>query len=338
MKNHWRRQLEVAAVLVVYFLLVSVSVTSVHAEAAIEIVSLSKREGRIAFAHTENNNSDIHLLDLYSLRTRSLIATKAQEANPRWSPDGKYLAFDSDQGGTDGIYVFSMLFPKEPAKLIAQLPGARQPDWSPDGSYVVFSAKRSDGQKGNSLYLANADGSSVKELYASEASITSPRWSPRGTEIVFSSNHSWPGWDLVVLDLNAKTATTLTKGVQSFVRPSWSMDSGALIFSYGSAREFDLWTLSRGDAEVKKLLSLPGREFDAEWILQQTLLLFVAEDSPGSEKYELFTFDPNSEKVEQVTRSKGSIRNISWSPYPLPPMGVVTPDTKEQASTTEKVN
>ena len=284
----------------------------------IELVYLQLKKGRLAVTYTAEENSDIYLIDFAKQVAKPLANTPARESNPRWSNDGKSLAFDSDSSGKSGIYVLSLVTPYLGPKLLAEISGAQQPDWSPDDAYILFSARNR--KQGRSLLVVDTAGENIRRIHNSSHSITSPRWSPQGTEILFSSNHSWPGWDLVLLDVNSKTKKTLTKGVQNFVKSSWHPNGGSILFSYGSAQEFNLWKLEKGSKEVTEVLSLPGRMFDAEWIMGGKTLIFVAEDSPGSGHYEVFIYDLKSESLSQVTRSRGSIRDISWSPFPVPPI------------------
>lgn len=59
---------------------------------------------------------------------------------PRFSPDGKWLAFTSDRTGSDQVYVGA--FPSGPTHQISRL-GGRDPHWRGDGLELFFLA--SDG-------------------------------------------------------------------------------------------------------------------------------------------------------------------------------------------------
>ena len=62
----------------------------------------------------------------------------AQERSPRFSPDGKWLAYASDRTGQDEIYVDG--FPTGGVRTQVSADGGREPVWSRDGSRVFYRA------------------------------------------------------------------------------------------------------------------------------------------------------------------------------------------------------
>jgi Tol biopolymer transport system component/predicted Ser/Thr protein kinase len=68
---------------------------------------------------------------------RSLLATKFNERGPALSPDGRWLAYDSDESGQFEIYVRP--FPDVGAgKWLVSSGGGQEPKWSRDGRTLVF--------------------------------------------------------------------------------------------------------------------------------------------------------------------------------------------------------
>jgi serine/threonine-protein kinase len=71
--------------------------------------------------------------------TVSPFATEsAQERNPRFSPDGRWLLYASDRTGRDEIYVEA--FPDGGRRVQVSLDGGREPTWSRDGSQIFYRA------------------------------------------------------------------------------------------------------------------------------------------------------------------------------------------------------
>ena len=66
------------------------------------------------------------------------IATPALEWAPRFSPDGKWIAFDSDESGSPEVYLRS--FPDPSSKVQVSAGGGHSPIWLPDGKRIVYSA------------------------------------------------------------------------------------------------------------------------------------------------------------------------------------------------------
>jgi TolB protein len=94
--------------------------------------------------------------------------------HPAWSPDGKYIAYDSgkrDRGGNSQSTIFIMdADGKNPRPLITR---ANRPAWSPDGQKIVFVSN----QDGNDeIYMIDVDGKNLKRLTMNRYQDTDPCW------------------------------------------------------------------------------------------------------------------------------------------------------------------
>jgi Tol biopolymer transport system component len=71
------------------------------------------------FPRTDNEaQGDVWLLDMTRGRKPApLLNTKFHEANPAFSPDGKWLAFTSDESGRPELYVDAFMSGDTPARL-----------------------------------------------------------------------------------------------------------------------------------------------------------------------------------------------------------------------------
>ncbi|MBV9268395.1 MAG: PD40 domain-containing protein, partial [Acidobacteriaceae bacterium] len=63
--------------------------------------------------------------------------------SPRWSPDGKRLAFDSRATGNAEIYVMDAANPGAPSRFTNDNSENVVPSWSRDGRFIYFASKRS---------------------------------------------------------------------------------------------------------------------------------------------------------------------------------------------------
>lgn len=106
------------------------------------------------------------------------------EIEPAWSPDGRLVAFSSDQSGNFDIWVRSI---GEGNSIQVTKSAAHdwQPDWSPDGQSLVFRSER----EGGGLFIVPALGGSERKICGFGYR---PRWSPDGSQILFYSS-TFPG-------------------------------------------------------------------------------------------------------------------------------------------------
>ncbi|MGB9634049.1 MAG: TolB family protein, partial [Chloroflexaceae bacterium] len=78
---------------------------------------------------------------------RRFTAGAPRERQPRWSPDGRRLAFVSDRHDSQGqIYVIAR-DGGEAQQLTAMPNGASDPVWSPDGRMIAFLAPVSEEER-----------------------------------------------------------------------------------------------------------------------------------------------------------------------------------------------
>jgi Tol biopolymer transport system component len=100
---------------------------------------------------------------------------------PNLSPDGEWLAFDSQRGKQDDLFVI-----RRDGTSLRQLTDDpykdRQPRWSPDGKQIAFFSDRTGKWV---VWMINSDGSGLKQLTYTPGGATNPQWSPDGTRLVY---------------------------------------------------------------------------------------------------------------------------------------------------------
>jgi dipeptidyl aminopeptidase/acylaminoacyl peptidase len=93
----------------------------------------------LAYAHDKDGASDIWVLPLDGDRKgHPFIETAAFEYGPEFSPDGKWIAYVSNESGTQGVYVVPYPGPGPKRRVSAQ--GGVSPVWSRDGRELFFQA------------------------------------------------------------------------------------------------------------------------------------------------------------------------------------------------------
>lgn len=90
---------------------------------------------------TEGGGHDIRALDLESGDDRALVAGRYDERAPALSPDGRWLAYTSDESGERQIYLTRIGEPS--VRLQVSAHGGSTPRWRPDGSKILYVSRGS---------------------------------------------------------------------------------------------------------------------------------------------------------------------------------------------------
>ncbi len=138
---------------------------------------------------------DIYELPIEGGEARALASGMAWDMQPRYSPDGKSIAFTSDRGGGDNLWIMEASggnvrqISKESFRLL------NNPVWHPDGRYIAgrkhFTTRRSLGT--GEIWLYNLDGGEGVLLVKRpgdefQKELGEPAFSPDGKYLYYSQN------------------------------------------------------------------------------------------------------------------------------------------------------
>ena len=106
-----------------------------------------------------------------------------EESWPRFSPDGKSIAYTASYNGNQDIYVMPALG-GVPTRLTYKSHSDRMVDWNPDGTHILFASNRESGQRRfRQLYLVSKDGGLPKKLKVPYGELAS--YSPDGNFLAY---------------------------------------------------------------------------------------------------------------------------------------------------------
>ena len=156
---------------------------------------------------------------------RPLTSETGRNSRPAFSPDGRRVAFERWQPGTNPD-IWLMEASGRDARPLTTHPAVDSvPTWSPDGSRVVFFSDR--GGHGALWAVEISSGQESREL-SLEQRMEFPRLSPDGKRLAFGSQERGDTNNLWVVSLDAGEPRQLTFDEESIGYPCWSPD-GRLI-------------------------------------------------------------------------------------------------------------
>lgn len=143
---------------------------------------------RIAYITVDHfKNETVHTLtiaDADGFNDKPLLSANYPLMSPRWSPDGKKLAFVSFKGGRSSINTVSLQ--NGQIEVITKFPGINgAPAWSPDGRQLAVVLSKDGSPK---IYLLDLASRELRRLTSGGSIDTEPFWHPNGQSIFFTSN------------------------------------------------------------------------------------------------------------------------------------------------------
>ena len=169
-----------------------------------------------------------------SCSARSLTSGRYRDSAPRWSPDGRSLAFLSDREGERSQLFVMSLEGGDPRQLTRLKHGAGAPRWSPTGDRLAFSA-RVDIED-----IARQEGQSEEKGKQPRVKlVTRVRYKADG-EGYLEAVHS----QLFVVDVQTAELSQVTDGDFDAGEPAWAPDGATLAFTSNRERDRDLSLLS----------------------------------------------------------------------------------------------
>ncbi|MGC2449874.1 MAG: hypothetical protein WA477_19660 [Candidatus Sulfotelmatobacter sp.] len=147
-------------------------------------------------------------------------------ALPRWSPDGKQIAFASTKSGAPWKLSLVSANGGDAHEMLPEAGSQIDANWSPDGQRLMFGEFNRD-QHGLKIRLLNFKTHAITTIPGSDG-LFSPRWSPDGRYIAALSPD---GTSLMLFDFKSEKWTTwLKESAGSVSYPAWSADSQYLYF------------------------------------------------------------------------------------------------------------
>ena len=270
---------------------------------------------------TEKSNSDLYLIPIGGGESKRLTTSSGVDNHPRWSPDGKTIAFVSTRGGSAQVW----LLPVDggEARPLTKLPiDVSGPIWSPTGEHIAFTAKVFPGKTPDET--AEVDEKKGKEK--SKAKVYDK----------LMVRH-WDEWDdgkrshLFVVEVATGRAKDLTPKLDVNTPPApfggssdyaFSPNGKELAFTAEPVKDMawstntDIWIVSVNGNEPQNLTEEnPGADAQPAYSPDGDYLAFVSQGRAGFEadRWVLKVRDRSDGETTEVTGNiDRSVQSFAW--------------------------
>jgi dipeptidyl aminopeptidase/acylaminoacyl peptidase len=224
---------------------------------------------------------NIWTLNIASKELRPFTTSEKSDSHPRWSPDGKTLAFLSSRGEKTQVY----LIPSdggEAQPLTECKTGVRSFEWSPDGKHIAFLTTRPDTQEEEKKKKEKNDARIVDE------ETRNPH--------------------LSIMDIETRKIKKLTDEkwrISSFI---WTADGKQIIISATDHHQPELFTdkiysVIVQNSDMKKIMQ-PKGPFDRINVSPDgTTISFIGSRTDGPTSHDLFLLPLSGGTARNITAS-----------------------------------
>ena len=262
---------------------------------------------KIVFSHA----GDLWLVSSSGGEARRITTDPGLELFPKFSPDGKWIAFTGQYDGNFNVYVMpaeggdpkQLTFEPDPTPVPERMgPNNEVITWLPDSQHILFLSRRDTFHDWfGRLFTVSVDGGLPVRLPIDKGGLTS--FSPDGTKIaynrIFRNFRTWKRYtggmaqDIAIYDFKNNTYERITDYPGTDTYPMWHDDTIYFGSDRGPEHRINLYSYGLKNRQIKQLTAF--KDYDVDWpSLGPDSIVF----SNGGY---LYTFDLKSQKAKKLT-------------------------------------
>jgi TolB protein len=225
----------------------------------------------IVYSKYDKDTISLWTYELATKKAYALTEDKAVNVEPRFSPDGRRIAFVSTEFN-GRFHIFAGRFENGHLSNVQRLTGENRstlpryyysvfdheisPVWSPDGSELLFVSNRGHLYGTGGFWRMKAEpGAEAREIHYEETTWKArPEFSPDGKRLVYASYLGRPWHQLWVMPAQGGDAFPLTYGEFDNVNPRWSPNGTKIAFISNRGGNTSLWIQCISGGEQRELL------------------------------------------------------------------------------------
>jgi Tol biopolymer transport system component len=238
---------------------------------------------------------------------------------PRWSPDGRWIAFQRGDGVRDDVFV-AAASGGEPRQLTNDRTVSGGLSWLPSSAGIVYASGR-----GNTvpylpllrLWEVGLEGGAARPITAADASYEHPDVHPSGLVLAARQRMRFDIWRFPVDGKpadNVRQAHQVTRQTGQVLTPTLSPDGSEIAFLADHGGFANLWVLSTSKEELRQITFErdPTAAVGAPiWSPDGRAIAFVSSKGNRGNEFGVWVVNPDGGNLRNVVRVG---LGFAWSP------------------------
>lgn len=195
-----------------------------------------------------------------------------EESWPRFSPNGKEIAYTANYNGNQDVYVMPVTG-GVPTRVTYHSFADRMVEWHPDGEHLLFASRRELGQRsGNQFYLVSKKGGFPEKLNIPYGELAS--YSSNGNQLAYitkiTENYPFKRYrgglssDILIHDLKNSTTVNFTNNEANDGKPAWVGDKVYFLSDQGEEVRLNIWQYNTKSKETSRVTNFT--DFDISFM------------------------------------------------------------------------
>lgn len=268
--------------------------------------------GSVVFISERDGNAEVYTMKPDGTEIKRITTTNSDESNPVWSPDGKYIAYRTQENGNGDLGVYDTETGEVAIITDNPLSEAYDIAWTSDSLNLVFTSWRENGQQ---IYIVGKDGENLKQVTNIPGDKTS-------LDISFDNQYVAFSW----YPPNAGKSHVATFNLQTLKQhdlgegwgPRWSPDGKHIVFASRRDGREKFYISTADGTEIRVLADSIGRVLSFRWSPDGKRIAFASyrgeEPCPESCAPDIHVLEVGTGEIQSITKNILGDVTPEWTP------------------------
>ena len=178
-------------------------------------------------------------------------------------------------------------------------------DWSPGSRLVYVSDPDVE------IFVADPDGTSVKQLTHNDHDDVDPVWSPDGSRLAYTATLGEDRTVLFAIKADGTNDRKLTNNQANSTQPAWSPDGTMIAYTHNDGTHAEIHIIKADGTNDRKLTNNQANSTQPAWSPDGTMIAYTHNDGTHAEIHIIKADGTNDRKL---TNNQANSTQPAWSP------------------------